>query len=255
MKVSKMKNLILSFSIVVFLFIGCKNEVVQSQVFQKNLLHKTYSNPNNYTEYFYNPSDKIIRVQSFNNDKLERETNFEYDKNGNIIKETTFTTSLGVPQYSSLTYEYDEQNLLSKTFAYWKMSDDNYELRSTTKYEYDANKRLLKTRIFAPDNVEKKLTELFYDDNGNIIEKNFYQDGKLSFNDKYEYDNMNNPLRQNTAGTSVYNINRNNVIKHIQINFMLGNDNSISEFIYEYNSDGYPTSYTFNSQKFYFQYY
>ena len=54
------------------------------------------------------------------------------------------------------------------------MSNDNYELRSTTKYEYDSNKRLLRTRIFAPDNVEKKLTELFYDDNGNIIEKNFY---------------------------------------------------------------------------------
>ena len=249
-----MKNLILSLSIVVFLSIGCKNEVVQFQVFQKNLLHKTYSGPNNYTEYFYNPSDKIIRIQSFNYDKLERETNFEYDKNGNI-KETTFTTSLGVPQYSYLTNECDEQNLLSKTFDYLKMSNDNYELRSTTKYEYDSNKRLLRTRIFTPDNIEKKLTELFYDDNGNIIEKNFYQDGKLSFNDKYEYDNMKNPLRQNRAETSVYAISKNNVIKHIQLNFMLENDNSIIEFKYEYNSDGYPTSYTCDSQKIYFQYY
>ena len=117
----------LIFSVIIFAFIGCESDVIQSQEFQKNLLHKTYSNPNTntYTEYFYNPSDKIIMVQSFNNDKLERETNYEYDKNANIIKETTFTTSLGVPQYSYLTYEYDEQNLLSKTFAYLKMSDDN----------------------------------------------------------------------------------------------------------------------------------
>ena len=66
---------------------------------------------------------------------------------------------------------------------------------------------------------------------------------------------MKNPLRQNTAGTSVYAISKNNVIKHIQLNFMLENDNSTIEFKYEYNSDGYPTSYTYGSQKIYFQYY
>ncbi len=247
--------MILNFSLIIFILIGCKSEVIQSQEFQKNLLHKTYSTPKNYTEYFYNPSDKIIMVQSFNNDKLERETNYEYDKNGNIIKETTFTTSLGVPQYSYLTYEYDEQNLLSKTFAYLKMGDDNYELRSTKIYEYDSNRRLIKTKLYSTDNVERKYTELVYDDNGNVIEKNFYQDGKLSFNDKYEYDNMNNPLRQNTAGTSVYTISKNNVIKHIQMNFMIENDNSTSEFKYEYNSNGYPISYSYDSQKFYFEYY
>jgi YD repeat-containing protein len=194
-------------------------------------------------------------VQSFNNDKLERETNYEYYKNGNIIKESTFTSSLGVPQYSYLTYEYDEQNLLSKTFVYLKMSDDNYELRSTTIYEYDSNRRLIKTKLFSTDNVERKHTELVYDDNGNVIEKNIYQDGKLSFNDKYEYDNMNNPLRKNAAGTSVYTISKNNVIKHIQMNFMMGNDNSTSEFKYEYNSNGYPISCSYDSQKYYFEYY
>ena len=43
---------------------------------------------------------------------------------------------------------------------------------------------------------------------------------------------MKNPLRQNTAGTSVYAISKNNVIKHIQLNFMLENDNSTIEFQY-----------------------
>ncbi|MBE0572374.1 MAG: hypothetical protein IH618_12595 [Ignavibacteriaceae bacterium] len=191
----------------------------------------------------------------FNNNKLESETNYEYEKNGNIIKETTFTTSLGVPQYSFLAYEYNEQSLISKTQTYLKMADENYELRSTAKYEYDIKNRLSKTKIYSPDNVERKFTELFYDVNGNVIEKNFYQDGKLSFNDKYEYDDMNNPLRQNTAGISVYAISKNNVIKHTQINFMMGNDNSITEFKYEYNSNGYPTSYSYDSQIFYFDYY
>jgi hypothetical protein len=244
-----MKNMMLIFSVIIFAFIGCESDVIQSQEFQKNLLRKTYSTPNNYTEYFYNPSDKIIMVQSFNNDKLERETNYEYDKNGNIIKETTFTTSPGIPQYSYLSYEYNEQSLLSKTLAYLKMGDDNYELRSTTKYEYDSDRRLIKSRLFNPDNVERKYTELLYDDGGNVIETNFYQDGKLSFNKKYEYDRMSNPLRQNTAGTSVYTISKNNVIKRTQ------NDNDIREYKYEYNSDGYPISYSYDSQKYYFEYY
>ena len=247
----------LIFSVIIFAFIGCESEVIQSQEFQKNLLHKTYSNPNTntYTEYFYNPSDKIIMVQSFNNYKLERETNYEYDKNANIIKETTFHTMFGVPQNSYSIYEYNEQDLLSKTLAYLKMGDDNYELRSTTIYEYDSNRRLIKSKLRNADNEERKYTELVYDDNGNVIEKNFYQDGKLSFNDKYEYDNMNNPLRQNTAGTSVYTISKNNVIKHIQMNFMIENDNSTSKFKYEYNSNGYPISCSYDSQKYYFEYY
>jgi hypothetical protein len=66
---------------------------------------------------------------------------------------------------------------------------------------------------------------------------------------------MNNPLRQNTAGISVYAISKNNVIKHTQINFMMGNDDSITEFKYEYNSNGYPTSYSYHSQIIYFDYY
>jgi hypothetical protein len=255
-----MKSIIIIFSIFIFILIGCENELLRSQDVQKNLLKKIYSSPDNYTGYFYNSSDKIVMVKSYFKDpfgdEYESEIKYEYDINeNNIIRETIFSTFSGVPEYSYLIYEYNELRLISKTRAFLKMADGNYEFRSTTIYDYDNDNRLLNTKIYSPDSIERKLTELFYDPNGNVIESNFYQDSNLSFNDKYEYDNKINPLRQNVAGTSVYNISKNNPIKHISTNFMFGNDTSIIEFNYEYNSDGYPLSYRYNSHKFYFEYY
>jgi len=255
-----MNNIVLIFSIIIITLIGCESEILKTQDDQKYLLKKIYSSPDNYKEYFYNPLAKIIRAKSYYENPwgevYETETNYEYDDNGNkIIKETNYSTITGVPEYSYLTYEYNDQNLISKTKAYLKMGDGNYELRSTTKYDYDDYNRLVKTKIYSPDNVERKLTELFYDVNGNVIETNLYQDGNLSFTDKYEYDSKINPLRQNIAGSSVYTISKNNPIKHFSTNFMMENDNSITVYNFEYNSDGYPISYIHNSQKFYFEYY
>jgi hypothetical protein len=255
-----MKNFIINLFVIILTLFGCESEVIQSQDVHKNLLQKLYSSSDNYTEYFYDSSNKIIKVKSYfkvpTGEEFERETKYEYDKNeSNIKKETTFSTYIGVPQYSYLSYEYNEQNLISKTKAYLRMSDGNYDLRSTTIYDYDNSNRLSNTKVYSPESIERKRKELFYDSNGNVIETNFYQDGNLSFNDKYEYDNMINPLRQNVAGTSIYTISKNNPIKHISTNFMLGNDTSVTEFNYEYNSEGYPLSYSQDSQKFYFEYY
>lgn len=253
-----MKKIISLFIVIILLVSSCKNEIIQPLESQhKNLLHRTYSNPNTstYTEYFYNDFNKLIKIESLNNGSLERKSEYEYNENQFIVKESTFITFPGVPGYSYNLYEYSEQGLLSNMYAYLKIDDGTFELRSNTKYEYDSNSRLIKSSIFNTDGVEVKYTIFIYDVKGNVIETNFYQNGALSFNDKYEYDNMKNPLRLLTYGNSVYSISKNNVIKHSQMNYMLENDNSTYEFKYEYNSDGYPISYSYDSQKFYFDYY
>jgi YD repeat-containing protein len=253
-----MKSILSIFIISILLISGCKDESTQPLDLQsKRLLHKTYSNPNTntYTEYFYDVSDKLIMIESFNSGNLERRTEYEYNNNQYNIKESTFHTYFGVPENSYFINEYNGQGLLSNTSTYLKMFDSTYELRSNTKYEYDVNKKLIKSSIFNTDSVEVKYTLFNYDGNGNVIETNFYQNGSLSFNDKYEYDNMNNPLRQVTALLSVYTISKNNVIKHSQINYMMGNDFSTTEYTYQYNKYGYPISCSYDSQKYYFDYY
>lgn len=254
-----MKNLIIILTAFIIAFAGCKDKITQPPEFtNKNLLHKIYSDPNSktYTEYLYNSSYKLITVKSYNNGALERTTDYEYDKDQKIIKESTFHTYFGEPEYAYLTNEYDGQGLLTKSFAYLKMSDGTYEHRSTITYTYDDKKRLITASIFNTDSVKTKYTELIYNDDGNVIETNFYQDNKLSFNDKYEYDKMNNPLKLRSASISCYTISKNNVVKHTQINYMMENDDSIiQEYSYEYNPSQYPISYSNGSQKFYFEYY
>ena len=246
------------FIVIILILSGCENEITQPLKLQNgNLLHKTYSSPNTNTfiEYFYNNSSNIELVQSFDNGNLVWQTEYEYNENQNIIKEITFLTYSGVPEFSYDLYEYDEQGLLSSMSAYLKIVDGTYELRSNTKYEYDSNKRLIKSSIFNSDSIEVKYTVFIYNVNGNIIETNFYQNGSLSFNDKYEYDNMNNPLKQITTYNSIYNISPNNVVKHTQINYMMGNVQSIVAYSYQYNKNGYPISCSYDSQKYYFNYY
>ncbi len=253
-----MKNLIIILTAFIIAFAGCKDKITQPPEFSnKNLLHKTYSDPNSktYTEYLYNSSYKLITVKSYNNGALERTTDYEYDKDQKIIKESTFHTYFGEPEYAYLTNEYDGQGQLTKSFAYLRMSDGSYEHRSTIIHTYDDKKRLITASIFNTDSVKTKYTELIYNNDGNVVETNFYQDNKLSFNDKYEYDKMNNPLKLSSAYISCYTISKNNVVKHTQINYMIGNDNSIQEYAYEYNPSQYPISYSYRTQKFYFEYY
>ena len=252
-----MTKIILVFISILLVF-GCKNPITQPNESQEGiLLHKTYTSPNTntFTEYFYNDSSNLEMVQSFDNGDLARQTEYEYNGNQNIVKVITFHNYFGVPEYSYSTNEYNGQGLLTSAFFYLKMSDNNYELRSVAKYEYDSNQRLNKSSILTSDSVEVKYTLYIYDENGNIIETNFYQNGSLSFNDKYEYDNMNNPLKQKTTFNSIFNISPNNVVKHSQINYMMGNDQSIVNYSYQYNNYGYPISCSYGSQKYYYNYY
>jgi hypothetical protein len=248
--------LLLIFIVIFLLVSGCKNKSTQPLETQnKNLLHKTYSTLNTYTEYFYNNSNKLIKVESYYNGTLERKSEYEYNKNNCISKENTFINIPGVPEYSYSLYEYDEHELVSNMLAYLKISDGSYELRSYTKFKYNTDNRLIRSSIFNSDSVEVKYTEFIYDEIGNVIETNFYQNGDLSFNEKYEYDNMNNPFKELTMVNSVYNISQNNVIKHSQINYMSGNNFSTTVYTYQYNENGYPTNCSYDSQKYYFDYY
>ena len=253
-----MKSILSIYIISILLISGCKDESTQPLDLQnKKLLHKTYSvlNSNTYTEYFYTDFHKIAKIESYNNGNLERNSEYEYNEKQNLVKVSTFITFSGIPEYSYDLYEYNTDGTLSKMLAFLKISDGTYEFRSTTKYEYDVNKRLTKSSIFTSDSVEVKYTLFIYDDKNNIIETNFYQNGSLSFNDKYEYDNMNNPLKEITSYNSVFDLSHNNITKNSQINYMMGNVQSAIIYSYQYNQFGYPISCNYDSQIYYYDYY
>ena len=251
-----MKSIISIFIISILLISGCKDESTQPLDLQnKRLLQKTYSNSTTYTEFFYNDYNKPLKIESFRNGNLERKSEYEYNENQNLTKESTFITFSGVPEYSYSLYEYNGEGLLSNMLAYLKINDGTYELRSNTKYEYDSSKRLIRASIFNQDSVEVKYTLFIYNERENVIETNFYQNGSLSFNDKYEYDSMHNPLNNMTTGNPIFNISQNNVINHSQINYMMGSVHSNNSYSYQYDKYGYPISCSHDSQIYYYEYY
>jgi YD repeat-containing protein len=238
---------------------GCKDSGIQPTEFtNKNLLHRQYpeNNVSSRIVYYYNSSFKLNKRESYGDGKLEAKIEYFYDDKNNMIKETTYHTYYGGPEYSYLLHEYNVQNALEKSLAYLLMQNNEYEFRSTTTYEYDVNNRIAVMSIFNTDGIRTKYLELYYDSAGNVIETNFYQEGKLSFNDKYRYDDKKNPLQFLTKNIDVYNLSPNNIVEHSEMNYMIKDaDYVIRSFSYEYNENNYPVSCTSGSQKVIFEYY
>lgn len=250
-------KLIIIFALALIIF-GCEDEITQpGELSNKNLLHRQYpvATKNSYIEYFYDSSFKVVKRENFGDGKLEAKIEYFYNDKNNIIKETTYHTYFGGPEYSYFLHEYDQKNFIVKTLAYLFMGTDTYDFRSTTTYEYDTNNRIVVESIYNTEGTKTKYLELFYDSVGNVIETNFYQGGKLSFNDKYKYDNKNNPLQFLTKGVDVYNLSPNNIVEHSQINYMMIGADYARKYSYEYNGSNFPISCTSGSQKVIFEYY
>ena len=251
-----MKNMLLSFFLVAIIS-GCNSNVTQPIDYSnKNLLLKTYSSvdANHYTEYFYTTSYKISEVVRVVNEG-ENTTNYTYNGQDNIIRENLVYYITDSPEHSYRNYEYNHQGLLLMKSAFLLLNDGEYDFRSYKTFEYDLNNNIISYSIYNPEDIKVKYFELFYDNSGNVIETNFYQNGELSFNNKYEYDNKNNPYRKTSTNTSAFSISSNNIIKNEYTNFMMDGETQVKVYSYEYNENGYPISYTYDSVKLLFEYY
>lgn len=155
-------------------------------------------------------------------------THYEYDLQGNLIKETIDEHSdLSVEQSYSYyyTYEYNERSQLIQKSHYtygYKCGIGLYDLRSYDAYEYDSEGRIqrITTYYIFEDTPSFYLVDEYeysdkgqltragnlyysYDDFGNLIEERYYtEQGEPSLHDSYytyEYDSMGKLLRRNTC--------------------------------------------------------
>lgn len=94
--------------------------------------------------------------------KLYRYYETEYGKDGNILKDTRFSSDNSIEQYT--IYEYDENlNCVKQTI----FSSDN-SIKQYTVYEYDGDKEVSQITYLADGTVWGK-GECVYDENGNKI--------------------------------------------------------------------------------------
>lgn len=112
----------------------------------------------------------------------------EYDENGNILKDTFYDLE-GNMDYAYV-YTYGEDGNLLEVTVYDK--NDN-PTKSKEEYSYDANGIQRNYRKLSNGIVEK---EEAYDENGNLQNRIFYNDGKIENCQEYSYDSNGNKISE-----------------------------------------------------------
>lgn len=155
-------------------FVACSNNkpVLEDEVadsitsaVQKTEVITNYTNSgqmNNYSKIIYRGDKKEKKLDYNKKKKLESYTTFGYDQNGNLMKESLFSTKDVL--LSTKYYKYDEFNRVTE---YFDRSEDIQEIFYTTLCEYDENDRLLKTKVYIEPVEESNLysySEFEYED-------------------------------------------------------------------------------------------
>lgn len=211
-----------------------------------NLLRKQYSatNANIYNQYFYNSSEKIIKIEGYGSTGLERRSEFQYDENNNLVREDVYHTYWGVPENYYAIHKYNNNGLLERSTYYLLLSEGTYEFRSFTTFKYDSNNRIILASLHDTTGIKTQHWEVSYNYIGNVNEIRHFFGEKLIFEDKFEYDDKNNPIKFTNIHLEASNISANNIKKHTQINYNINNSNYTHLYEYEYNVKDYPVSCT-----------
>ena len=137
------------------------------------LIRKNYIRPadkySDFTEFLYE-NDRIIRTTGYYNNAISGYTDYIYDENGNIIKETRyFVSSAGITELSTTTeYEYDNRHNPYQSFKRLmtpaKYTNPNNITKETYTLNFDVGPSIEKVQI------TENLYE--YNDNGYPIKVN-----------------------------------------------------------------------------------
>lgn len=146
-----------------------------------------------YEQYIYNPNG-TLQEKTTNyylavwGDRVERNYRYEYDDKNRVVEMNEYELTLFKKKRK---YEYNNIDSVSRMLVY----DDDGDLNEEWTYEYDSQKRLIKT-------VEKDawdfgyISEYRYEGNNVYIEKTMLDDGSLFGNYVFEYDTHGNLLQE-----------------------------------------------------------
>jgi hypothetical protein len=127
---------------------------------------------------------------------------------------------------STNQYEYDDKGRL------FRLKGE----KSYTEFTYNAQNRVVKVTIFAPE--PKVYGEYEYDSKGNLIKAK-----ELDMTTTYTYDDQRNPffnIRQRPSLITAYNQSPNNVLSSKASNGPDGISHSFDRKITQYNEQGFP---------------
>lgn len=124
----------------------------------------------------------VQRERPITSETFEIET-YVYDEDGNYIEKKVYTSEDGL--YEKYGYEYDKNGECTHV---WESQADNWEEQYTMSFEneYEVNGRCISRRLVGDETVT--LIEYTYDENGNCIYADFYENGKWESSYIFVYD-------------------------------------------------------------------
>lgn len=254
-----MRKLIIVLSITLILF-SCKKDQVETpcnsiiqlkQIKSENatVQELTYTNCNlyesveefSYKKYIYNQQNMLIKTEQA---LLLNPMSCFLQPGAMDNKSVTDPRKAKITQY--YTYEYDNSLRLIKKTLYF-FNSGNAQLFQYQTFEYDAG-RMKRNNMYSPENQLTQYTLYTYDDNGNLINEDYYLidngiDFKLLRTKTYEYDNKYNPFFVFAVeGIPGIYTNKNNILKETSTYFYEGGaDEMTIQYTMEYNELGYPS--------------
>jgi len=256
----KLGNLLISFTLLFFVFSCTKEGGVQNNTYNDRVQSQSIDGTV-VTKYLYNEAGKLVGVscRSFY-------VGYSYDNNERLIKvETAYNLSPGSPissiwfpgmeekvefmtsnsrvnQYDQ--YVYDKNGRLSKLERWaYNASKMIFEMSSSDSYEYEGSV----LRRTNEHDLTGKITDYHiftYDSRGNRINTKSYScidpsKPELSSERTFKYDNYKNPFDSRYFGGLDTNAN-NLVEENISFSYNGTKRSSKITYSYQYNENGYP---------------
>lgn len=214
---------------------------------EDNLLYESKSKWS-YTVYSYNKEHQLLSYDMYDDMGM---ASSDWETAQQSLNRTDWVTPENTEINGRANYTYTKNKL--KNIEVTRLPSGT---KSSTTYEYDNNGRISK-RVYYFENHPSSFTEFFYDDNGNLITeiKKEIIDGVpvIMVKTEYEFNDENNPYQAfQKLLRPGENTNKNNILNKVQTLYFdapLAEKIQVTNFIFEYNSEGYPikknNNYTF----------
>lgn len=237
---------IFAITILSFFAVACSNDGDSEANKPVSLLTK-FTHDSGYSNYTYDANNKLSLTEEVNPGFSNYKTTFVYNSNGKIEESLTVSTGGMFPSAPlKMTYTYDAQNRLIEK-KYFQAPSQNSALFNYFRsdfFEYNGNLLTLKS-FKKEDNFPDTRTIYEFDNNGNIIKKIAYSqmtannpNGLIFYSETYIYDDKMNPETSLPSEYKFPNFTKNNQLKTTNV---MSNETYITDFVYEYNTDGYVT--------------
>lgn len=195
-----------------------------------------------YSKYEYNSQNQLIHSDHYWDERIISSSSYVLEE---AMQRTEWVNPENTERDTYTTLNYSRSGQLEKSVTY--RTNSNYTSFSTFTYN---SKGQVKRRTSYHENKASAYDEYYYDATGNLVKKERYNiisagNTQLSTTTEYEFDKKNNPY-YSFRGLMIpgQNTNRNNITKetytlHFEVDDFI-EPIQITEYSYEYNSDGYP---------------